>query len=117
MVRAWSALDEVARDWREPFCGLVQEYLPDDSSEDWIVHGYWGSDDESTAVFTGRELRSWPPHFGRGTAYARVESNDELVGMTRRLCEQLQDTEASSTSTGDSIAGPAATTCSTSIPA
>ncbi len=88
MVRAWSALDEVARDWREPFCGLVQEYLPDDSSEDWIVHGYWGSDAESTAVFTGRKLRSWPPHFG-ATAYARVESNDDLVGLTRRLCEQL----------------------------
>jgi predicted ATP-grasp superfamily ATP-dependent carboligase len=83
-----AALRAVAASWRQPFCGLVQEYLPDSTSEDWIVHGYWGSDPSSCVAFTGRKLRSWPPRFG-ATAYARVESNPELIQLTQAFCDQI----------------------------
>jgi len=81
-------LRAVAAEWRQPFCGLVQEYLPDPTSEDWIVHGYWGSDAASSIAFSGRKLRSWPPRFG-ATAYARVESNSQLIELTRVFCDQI----------------------------
>ncbi|HEY3943309.1 MAG TPA: hypothetical protein VGL60_12625 [Acidimicrobiales bacterium] len=79
---------ELASTWREPFCGLVQEYLPDESSEDWIVHGYWGTDDEAHVAFSGRKLRSWPPRFG-ATAYAEVQCNEVLLAASRALCGQI----------------------------
>jgi predicted ATP-grasp superfamily ATP-dependent carboligase len=78
----------VAKEWRQPFCGLVQQYLPDETSEDWIVHGYWGPDASSQVAFSGRKIRSWPPRFG-ATAYARVEANRELLDLAGSLCDEI----------------------------
>ncbi len=81
-------LAAVVSDLAEPFGVLVQEYLPGETSIDWIVGGYCNAASETPALFTGRKLRSWPAHTG-STAYARVEANDELASLTRAFCKQI----------------------------
>ena len=78
-------LREAARTWTEPFGVVVQEYLPDDVSEDWFVHGYCNGDARVRVAFTGRKLRSWPPRTG-ATACAYVHTNQRLLDMTTALC-------------------------------
>jgi D-aspartate ligase len=67
---------------------IVQEYLPDDDSEDWFVHGYFSASSHASRVFTARKYWSWPPRTGM-TAYARTESNEELERAVRDLCRRI----------------------------
>src|SRR6202011_1637155 len=59
---------------------VIQEYLPRDRAEDWIVHAYIGRDRDAELVFTGLKLRSWPPHAG-ATAVAVSRANPELAEL------------------------------------
>ncbi|MEU9333336.1 ATP-grasp domain-containing protein [Streptomyces sp. NPDC048290] len=67
---------------------VLQEYLPRESAEDWIVHGYLAADATPLALFTGVKVRSWPPHAGM-TAHAYVVANPELADLAARFLQQI----------------------------
>ncbi len=67
---------------------MLQEYVPEEVSDDWIFHGYFDARSECLVGFTGVKYRSWPPHFG-ATTYARVVSNAELAGEAVAFCRRL----------------------------
>jgi predicted ATP-grasp superfamily ATP-dependent carboligase len=74
--------------WPEGTDVTVQEYLPDDDSEDWFAHGYCTASSDTVQIFTGRKFWSWPPRAG-ATALARTESNAEIERAVRDLCKQI----------------------------
>ncbi|WP_018331713.1 hypothetical protein [Actinomycetospora chiangmaiensis] len=72
----------MALDWDDEPWVILQEYLPQEESEDWVVHAW--TDGADTVVFTGVKVRSWPPHAGFTTA-GRARWNPELAALARRL--------------------------------
>ncbi|MFE0099524.1 ATP-grasp domain-containing protein [Streptomyces sp. NPDC059009] len=78
----------LARDWGERPGVILQEYLPREQAEDWIVHAYFDADSTPLALFTGVKVRSWPPHAGM-TANAYVVDNPELADLTTRFIKQI----------------------------
>ncbi|MDT5151500.1 MAG: D-aspartate ligase [Mycobacterium sp.] len=88
VVRSRTALRDLARRWAEPFRTLIQEYIPDEVSEDWIAHGYCDADSKARIVFTGKKVRSWPPR-GGATAAGYVAANAELAARTASFCAQI----------------------------
>jgi D-aspartate ligase len=78
----------LARDWGERPGVILQEYLPREEAEDWIVHAYCDADSTPLAMFTGVKVRSWPPHAGM-TAHAYVVDNPELADLAARFVKQL----------------------------
>ncbi|MFE9172409.1 carboxylate--amine ligase [Streptomyces kebangsaanensis] len=78
----------LARDWGERPGVILQEYLPREEAEDWIVHAYFGRDAAPLAMFTGVKVRSWPPHAGM-TANAYVVDNPELADLAARFIKQI----------------------------
>jgi D-aspartate ligase len=78
----------LARDWGERPGVILQEYLPREAAEDWIVHAYVGQDFVPLALFTGVKVRSWPPHAGM-TANAYVVDNPELAELAARFVGQI----------------------------
>ncbi|MER6980116.1 ATP-grasp domain-containing protein [Streptomyces carpinensis] len=78
----------LARDWGERPGVILQEYLPREEAEDWIVHAYFGQDSTPLAMFTGVKVRSWPPHAGM-TANAYVVDNPELADLAARFIKQI----------------------------
>lgn len=78
----------LARDWGEQPGVILQEYLPREQAEDWIVHAYFGADSTPLAMFTGVKVRSWPPHAGM-TANAYVVDNPELADLAARFVKQI----------------------------
>lgn len=83
-----AALLALARDWGERPGVILQEYLPRESAEDWIVHAYFDADSTPLAMFTGVKVRSWPPHAGM-TANAYVVDNPELSDLAARFIKQI----------------------------
>ncbi|MFB7714148.1 ATP-grasp domain-containing protein [Streptomyces sp. NPDC056105] len=79
---------ELARDWGEQPGVILQEYLPREQAEDWIVHAYFDADSTPLALFTGVKVRSWPPHAGM-TANAYVVDNPELADLAARFIKQI----------------------------
>ncbi len=75
-------LRALALDWRDDPGVILQEYLPREDSEDWVVHAWSGAG--ATSVFTGVKLRSWPPRAGVTTA-GRACWNPELAELATRL--------------------------------
>jgi D-aspartate ligase len=67
---------------------ILQEYIPPEHSEDWIVHLYSGADSASRVLFTGRKIRSWPPNAGV-TACAYSVANSQLAEIAERFCDQI----------------------------
>ncbi len=67
---------------------ILQEYIPPEHAEDWIVHLYCGPDPASQVLFTGRKIRSWPPTHGV-TACAYSVANPELAELARTFCDQI----------------------------
>ncbi len=67
---------------------VVQEYIPEEQSEDWIFNGYFDADSTCVVGFTGVKYRSWPPHFGVAT-YARAVSNAPLVAEAAAFCRRV----------------------------
>lgn len=88
LMRTRTDMTDLTRTWKEPFGVLIQQYLPDESSEDWIAHGYCGADPGTTVVFTGRKVRQWPAK-GGSTAAAYVSDNRELASMAADFCAQV----------------------------
>ncbi|MFD4556494.1 ATP-grasp domain-containing protein [Streptomyces sp. NPDC058469] len=78
----------LARDWGEHPGVILQEYLPREEAEDWIVHAYFDQDSTPLAMFTGVKVRSWPPHAGM-TAHAYVVDNPELADLAARFIKQI----------------------------
>ncbi|KPI20846.1 hypothetical protein OK074_7523 [Actinobacteria bacterium OK074] len=78
----------LARDWGEPPGVILQEYLPREDAEDWIVHAVFDADSAPLAMFTGVKVRSWPPHAGM-TANAYVVDNPELSDLAARFIKQI----------------------------
>lgn len=78
----------LARDWGEQPGVILQEYLPREEAEDWIVHACFDADSHPLALFTGVKVRSWPPHAGM-TANAYVVDNPELADLAARFIKQL----------------------------
>lgn len=70
------------------FSLLLQEYLPPEHAEDWIVHLYQGADPAAGVLFTGVKVRSWPPDAGQ-TACACAVANPELAGLAGRFCREV----------------------------
>jgi D-aspartate ligase len=67
---------------------IVQEYIPRDQAQDWIVHLYCDANSNCVVLFTGVKLRSWPPHNGP-TACAYTMANPELSQMAERFCKEI----------------------------
>jgi D-aspartate ligase len=67
---------------------IVQEYIPREQAEDWIVHLYCDANSDCLVSFTGRKVRSWPPHAGV-TACAYVASNPGLAELAKRFCKDI----------------------------
>lgn len=67
---------------------ILQEYIPPEHAEDWIVHLYSGADSASQVLFTGRKIRSWPPDHGV-TACAYSVANPPLAEIARRFVDQV----------------------------
>ncbi len=67
---------------------LLQEYLPPEHSEDWIVHLYCDATSECRVIFTGLKTRSWPPRAGV-TARAYSIGNPELAALAARFCASI----------------------------
>jgi D-aspartate ligase len=65
---------------------LIQEYICD--GEDWLFNGYCNSKSECLAAFTGRKLRSFPPHFGPATL-ARSVANPALLRQAEDLVKAI----------------------------
>ncbi|MGW5096638.1 carboxylate--amine ligase [Streptomyces nodosus] len=78
----------LARDWGEHPGVILQEYLPREEAEDWIVHAYFDRDSTPLALFTGVKVRSWPPHAGM-TASAYIVDNPELADLATRFIERI----------------------------
>ncbi len=78
----------LAAQWGERPGVILQEYLPREQAEDWIVHGYFGADHAPRAMFTGVKVRSWPPHAGM-TACAYVVPNPELARMAAEFVARI----------------------------
>ncbi|WSQ11111.1 ATP-grasp domain-containing protein [Streptomyces sp. NBC_01231] len=87
-VTTRAGLLALARDWGEHPGVILQEYLPREQAEDWIVHAYFDRDSVPLALFTGVKVRSWPPHAGM-TAHAYVVDNPELADLAARFIKQI----------------------------
>lgn len=74
--------------WGERPGVILQEYLPRESAEDWIVHGYFDAGHAPRALFTGVKVRSWPPHAGM-TACAYTVPNPELAAMSAEFVKRI----------------------------
>ncbi|WP_373288046.1 carboxylate--amine ligase [Streptomyces lasiicapitis] len=79
---------KLAPGWGERPGVILQEYLPREQAEDWVVHAYFGADSTPLAMFTGVKVRSWPPHAGM-TANAYVVDNPELADLAARFIKQI----------------------------
>ncbi|MFJ8937947.1 ATP-grasp domain-containing protein [Streptomyces sp. NPDC102365] len=87
-IATQEVLLRLARDWGERPGVILQEYLPREDAEDWIVHAYFDADSVPLAMFTGVKVRSWPPHAGM-TANAYVVDNPELADLAARFIKQI----------------------------
>jgi predicted ATP-grasp superfamily ATP-dependent carboligase len=88
LVRAREDLRRLAARWEEPFSVLVQEYLPNESSADWVVHGYCNAASEASVVFSGLKLQASPP-FGNATALGLVRSDSGLISLATGFCRSI----------------------------
>jgi predicted ATP-grasp superfamily ATP-dependent carboligase len=88
VVHDRTALLELARGWTEPLRILIQEYIPDELSEDWFVNGYRGAEPGVHVVFTGRKDRLWPRQ-GGSMAAGHTAVNPELAALTMELCSRV----------------------------
>lgn len=78
----------LARGWGERPGVILQEYLPSEEAEDWIVHAYFDAHSSPLVMFTGVKVRSWPPHAGM-TANAYVVDNPELADFAAWFVKQI----------------------------
>jgi D-aspartate ligase len=77
-----------AEDWGPEPSVILQEYIPREHAQDWIVHLYCDAESNCLVEFTGIKLRSWPPHAGM-TACARTVPNPGLAEAAVRFCKAI----------------------------
>jgi predicted ATP-grasp superfamily ATP-dependent carboligase len=77
-----------AGDWGAEPSVILQEYIPREQAQDWIVHLYCDADSNCLVEFTGIKMRSWPPHAGM-TACARTVPNPALARAAARFCKRI----------------------------
>jgi len=88
VLRTPEELLALAATWGEAPSVILQDYIPREHAEDWIVHLYCDANSDCLAIFTGVKIRSWPPHHGM-TACAYIVANPGLAEMTQRFCQQI----------------------------
>lgn len=90
VVETPDRLRAMALDWDDVPSVILQEYVPRETAEDWVVHAWWPGPDApgDPALFTGVKVRSWPPHAGITTA-GRARWNDDLADLSRRLFDAV----------------------------
>lgn len=81
-------LRSIAARWAVMPRVLVQRYLPQERTQDWIVGAYCDEASDCLVAFTGCKTRSWPPHAGVTTRAIAVP-NPTLVTMTAALCKNI----------------------------
>lgn len=57
--------------------------------EDWIVHGYCSARSDTTRIFTGIKLRSYPPYAG-STSFGKCVRNDVLRQLSLDLFRAIE---------------------------
>ncbi len=67
---------------------LLQEYLPQEHAQDWIVHLYRDAESGCRVICTGLKTRSWPPKAGV-TACAYSVSNPGLASLAAEFCAKI----------------------------
>ena len=67
---------------------ILQDYIPHDQAEDWIVHLYCDAGSNCLVLFTGVKLRSWPPNTG-ATASGIAVPNPELAELAGSFCKAV----------------------------
>lgn len=77
-----------AEDWGTEPSVILQEYIPREQAQDWIVHLYCDADSDCLVEFTGIKVRSWPPHAGM-TACARTVPNPPLAHAAAQFCKRI----------------------------
>lgn len=88
VLRTPAELLALAAAWGEAPSVILQDYIPREHAEDWIVHLYCDADSDCIAIFTGVKVRSWPPHAGM-TACAYIVANPALAEMAQRFCKEI----------------------------
>ncbi|MFI0432450.1 MAG: ATP-grasp domain-containing protein [Candidatus Nanopelagicales bacterium] len=71
-----SELEQALSAWQPGNALLVQEFIPEDASEDWYVEALFNDASEPVVVFTGRKLRAYPVSTGIGTLSESVANPD-----------------------------------------
>ena len=88
VVHTEDELRGITATWPEMPSVLVQEYLPRERSQDWVVGLYCDESSSCVVTFTGRKVRSWPPHAGV-TTRAFASANPTLVSLSASLCAAI----------------------------
>lgn len=78
----------LARTWGADFSVIIQDYVPREDAEDWIVHSYCDEFSSPLVQFTGVKVRSFPPHVGMTTC-AYAVGNPALDEMTTRFIKSI----------------------------
>jgi D-aspartate ligase len=88
VIQGVDELMSLAETWADDPGVVLQEYLPREHAEDWIVHGYFDEQAHPRALFTGVKLRSWPPHAGV-TSCAFTVWNPDLAALASEFCRKI----------------------------
>jgi D-aspartate ligase len=67
---------------------ILQDYIPPERAEDWIVHLYCDANSNCLVLFTGVKVRSWPPNTG-ATASGYAVPNPALAQLAERFCQAV----------------------------
>jgi D-aspartate ligase len=81
-------LQALAARWGERPSVILQDYIPREHAEDWIVHLYCDANSNCVVTFTGLKVRAWPPHAGM-TACAYIVPNPGLAEMAESFCKEI----------------------------
>lgn len=88
VVGSAAELTELASSTQEAPALLLQEYIPHQEAEDWIVHLYCDADSNCRVLFTGVKTGSWPPNTG-ATASGIAVPNPALAHQVERFCKAV----------------------------
>jgi predicted ATP-grasp superfamily ATP-dependent carboligase len=80
VIRDSNELAKIVATWPSMPSVIIQEYLPRDLAQDWIVHMYCARDGRTVVAFTGFKSRSWRPYAGV-TAVAYSVPNTALARL------------------------------------
>jgi len=67
---------------------MIQEYIPDTNDHMWIFNGYFDSDSDCLAAFTGRKLRQNPVYTGM-TSLGICQWNEILIGISKYFLKSI----------------------------